>query len=237
MSKQKEIVLITGASSGIGKSLALELSGKGYELILSSRNMDSLNDVANSVSKLGGKAHVIQMDIARSDSVKELFIKSKKIGFVGTVINNAGFGKFDSIQNIDIEGWDSQLSVNLRGSFLITKFFSESMMQNKRGMFVYINSVAGKKAYPYSSAYVASKFGLLGFSRSMRAELREHNIKVISVHPGAVDTAFWDNVEGDFPRNQMMSSENVAKTIVHAICAPDNVVLEELDIQRAEGDF
>ena len=237
MSKQKEIVLITGASSGIGKSLALELSGKGYELILSSRNIDSLNDVANSVSKLGGKAHAIQMDIARADSVKELFIKSKKIGFVSIVINNAGFGKFDSIQNIDIEDWDSQLSVNLRGSFLITKFFSESMMQNKRGMFVYINSVAGKKAYPYSSAYVASKFGLLGFSRSMRAELREHNIKVISVHPGAVDTAFWDNVEGDFPRNQMMSSENVAKTIVHAICAPDNVVLEELDIQRSEGDF
>ena len=237
MSKQKEIVLITGASSGIGKSLALELSGKGYELILSSRNMDSLNDVANSVSKLGGKAHAIQMDITSADSVKKLFVKAKKIGFVGIVINNAGFGKFDSIQNINIEDWDNQLSVNLRGSFLITKFFSESMMQNKRGMFVYINSVAGKKAYPYSSAYVASKFGLLGFSRSMRAELREHNIKVISVHPGAVDTAFWDNVEGDFPRNQMMSSENVAKTIVHAICAPDNVVLEELDIQRTEGDF
>ena len=237
MSKQKEIVLITGASSGIGKSLALELSGKGYELILSSRNMDSLNDVANSVSKLGGKAHVIQMDITRADSVKELFVKAKKIGFVGIVVNNAGFGKFDSIQNIDIEDWDSQLSVNLRGSFLITKFFSESMIHNKRGMFVYINSVAGKKAYPYSSAYVASKFGLLGFSRSMRAELREHNIKVISIHPGAIDTAFWDNVEGDFPRNQMMSSENVAKTIVHAICAPDNVVLEELDIQRTEGDF
>ena len=237
MSKQKEIVLITGASSGIGKSLALELSGKGYELILSSRNIDSLNDVANSVSKLGGKAHAIQMDITSADSVKKLFVKAKKIGFVGIVINNAGFGKFDSIQNINIEDWDNQLSVNLRGSFLITKFFSDSMMQNKRGMFVYINSVAGKKAYPYSSAYVASKFGLLGFSRSMRAELREHNIKVISVHPGAVDTAFWDNVEGDFPRNQMMSSENVAKTIVHAICAPDNVVLEELDIQRTEGDF
>ena len=237
MSKQKEIVLITGASSGIGKSLALELSSKGYELILSSRNTSSLDDVANSVSELGGKAHIVKLDITKADSVKKLFVKAKKIGFVGIVVNNAGFGKFDSIQNIDIEDWDSQLSVNLRGPFLITKFFSESMIQSKRGMFVYINSVAGKKAYPYSSAYVASKFGLLGFSRSMRAELKEHNIKVISVHPGAVDTAFWDNVEGDFPRSQMMSSENVAKTIAHAICAPDNMVLEELDIQRTEGDF
>ena len=99
------------------------------------------------------------------------------------------------------------------------------------------NSVAGKKGYAFSSAYVTSKFGLLGFSKSMRNELREHNIKVISVHPGAVDTNFWNNVEGDFPRDEMMSSENVAKSITHAILAPENVVLEEIDIQRTAGDF
>ena len=237
MSNQKKIALITGASSGIGRSLALELSSKGYELILSSRNIDLLNDVADNVSELGGKVHVIQMDIKDSSSVEELFVKSKKIGFVDIVVNNAGFGKFDKIQDIDIKDWDNQLSVNLRGSFLITKFFSKPMREKKKGMFVYINSVAGKKAYPYSSAYVASKFGLRGFSRSIRVELREHNIKVISVHPGAVDTAFWDNVKGDFPRGEMMSSKNIAESIVHSICAPDNVVVEELDIQRTKGDF
>ena len=237
MSKKKKIVLITGASSGIGKSLALKLSSKGYELILSSRKIDLLNEVVDNVSSLGGKAHAIQMDITNSNSVEALFIKSKEIGFVDVVVNNAGFGKFDKIQNINIEDWDAQLSVNLRGSFLITKFFSETMIQKKKGMFVYINSVAGKKAYPYSSAYVASKFGLLGFSRSMRAELREYNIKVVSVHPGAVDTAFWDNVEGDFPRSEMMDPENVSNSIVHAICVPDNMVIEELNIQRTKGDF
>ena len=237
MCKEKKIVLITGASSGIGKSLALKLSSKGCELILSSRKIDLLNEVVDNVSSLGGKAHAIQMDITNSNSVEALFIKSKEIGFVDVVVNNAGFGKFDKIQNINIDDWDAQLSVNLRGSFLITKFFSEAMIQKKKGMFVYINSVAGKKAYPYSSAYVASKFGLLGFSRSMRAELREHNIKVVSVHPGAVDTAFWDNVEGDFPRSEMMDPENVANSIAHAICVPDNMVIEELNIQRTKGDF
>ena len=76
--------------------------------------MSSLNDVANNVSELGGKAHVFHMDIESADSVEKLFIKSKEIGFVDIVINNAGFGKFDSIQNINIKDWDSQLSVNLR---------------------------------------------------------------------------------------------------------------------------
>ena len=111
------------------------------------------------------------------------------------------------------------------------------MIVNKKGMFVYINSVAGKKAYPYSSAYVASKFGLLGFSRSIREELREYNIKVISVHPGAVDTALWDNIDVDFSRKEMMKSNNIAKSITYAICSPDNVVIEEMDIQRTKGDF
>ena len=130
-----------------------------------------------------------------------------------------------------------QINVNLRGAFLVTQAFSKPMIKNKNGMFVYINSVAGKKGYAFSSAYVASKFGLLGFSKSMRNELREHNIKVISIHPGAVDTNFWNNVKGDFPRDEMMTSKNVAKSIVHAILVPENIVLEEVDIQRTAGDF
>ena len=231
------IALITGASSGIGRYLSVELSRKGFEVILASRDLDKLDDTAALIDKDGGKSHIVSVDVSSEDSIKKLYEKSLKIGFVGTVINNAGFGKFDKIQDIDVEDWDAQLSVNLRGSFLITKFFSEPMIEKKKGMFVYINSVAGKKAYPYSSAYVASKFGLLGFSRSMRSELREHNIKVVSVHPGAVDTAFWNNVEGDFPRNEMMDSKHVANSIAHAICVPDNIVIEELDIQRTEGDF
>ena len=104
-------------------------------------------------------------------------------------------------------------------------------------MFVFINSVAGKKAYPFSSAYVASKFGLLGFSRSLREEMREHNVKVISVHPGAINTPFWDNIDANFSTKDMMNSGNVAQTILHAVLAPDNVVIEEIDIQRTLGDF
>lgn len=237
MSSLNKIALVTGASSGIGKSLAIQLSEIGFQVILCSRRKELLNDIEREIFDLGGKAHSIELDVTKSSSVENLFEESNKIGFVDVVINNAGFGKFDKIQNTSIEDWDNQISVNLRGCFLITKLFSGPMIENKSGTFVYINSVAGKKAYPYSSAYVSSKFGLLGFSRSIREELREHNIKVVSVHPGAVDTAFWNNANVDFPREEMMSSKDVSRSIVHAISAPSNIVLEEIDIQRTQGDF
>ena len=232
-----QIALVTGASSGIGRCVALELSKKGFEVIISSRNIQGLNKTQNLISDIRGKSHVIKIDISDPKSVENLFIESQKIGFVDVVVNNAGFGKFDKIENISLEDWDMQINVNLRGAFLVTQLFSKPMIENKKGMFVYINSVAGKKGYPFSSAYVTSKFGLLGFSKSIRNELREHNIKVISIHPGAVDTSFWDNVKGDFPRDKIMSPENVAKSIIHAISAPDNLVIEEIDIQRTAGDF
>ncbi len=237
MSKKNQIALVTGASSGIGQSVAVELSTKGFEVIISSRNTEGLNQTKKLIDSVGGNCHVIQMDISNHESVEKLFVESQKIGFVDVVINNAGLGKFDRLENISLEDWDMQINVNLRGAFLVTQAFSKPMIENKSGMFVYINSVAGKKGYAYSSAYVTSKFGLLGFSKSMRNELREHNIKVISIHPGAVDTNFWNNVKGDFPRDEMMTSKNVAKSIVHAILAPENIVLEEIDIQRTAGDF
>ena len=119
----------------------------------------------------------------------------------------------------------------------MSHYIAESMIKRKTGRLVFINSVAGINAYPYSSAYVASKFGLRGFTASLREELREHNIKVISVHPGAIDTPFWNNVNVDFPKDEMLKSDDVAESVVHAILAPNNVVQEEVVIRRTGGDF
>ncbi len=233
----KKNILVTGASSGIGKYLAIELAKNNFNIILTSRTKHKLESTAEEVKQIGSTCHCIAVDLSDKDSIKELYDHTLKIGFVDTVVNNAGFGKFDKLQDVSADDWDAQISVNLRAPFLITKLFSEPMIENKRGMFVYINSVAGKKAYPFSSAYVSSKFGLRGFARSIREEFRDYGIKVVSVHPGAVDTGFWDKLDVNFPRHEMMSSQNVAKTISHAITVPENIVLEEIDIQRTAGDF
>ena len=129
------------------------------------------------------------------------------------------------------------MNTNLTGAFLMSKIVLKNMIIKKEGKIVFINSVAGKKAYPFSSAYVSSKFGLTGFASSLREELRQDNIKVISIHPGSIDTPFWDNINFDFPKDQMLSSKDVAQTIVEAILAPNNLVCEELVIRRTAGDF
>ena len=97
--------------------------------------------------------------------------------------------------------------------------------------------MAGLHPYKNSTAYVASKFGLRGFTSSLREELREHNIKVISVHPGAIDTPFWNNINADFPRKEMISADDLADSIINSILAKNNVVHEEIVIRRTAGDF
>ena len=235
----KNLLLVTGASSGIGREISRKLCKEGYEVILASRSKEKLNSLHNELRKLGHKSHVIPCDIRVEDEVNDLYEKSSKLGFVDCVINNAGIGKFSSINKMSIEDWDEQISTNLRSSFLTTRLFVKKMIEKKEGKFVFINSVAGKYGHSFSSstAYVASKYGLKGFADSLRTELREHNIKVISVYPGAVDTNFWDSINLDFPRDEMLSSSDIAETIFHAIAAPNSSVIEDLVVRRTGGDF
>ena len=148
-----------------------------------------------------------------------------------------GLGKFSKVEDVAIEDWDRQLDVNLRASFLVSQAFIPGMKQRLNGTLAFMNSVAGKKGYPYSAAYVASKYGMRGLADSLREELREDNIKVISIHPGAVDTPFWDGTGVNFPREEMLSTHTLAQSIVHAIQSPGNFAVEELVVRRTAGDF
>ena len=236
INKNSKIALVTGASTGLGESISIKLALKGFKVVLASRNEKKLNCLKNVISEKGGNSQVIITDVSNEEDVKKLY-STIDVDKIDVVVNNAGLGVFNKIQDISIDEWDNQLNTNLRGSFLITKHVSRSMIKRKAGKLVFINSVAGINAYPYSSAYVASKFGLRGFTSSLREELREHNIKVISVHPGAIDTPFWNNVNVDFPKTEMLKSDDVADTIIHAILSPNNLVQEEIVIRRTAGDF
>ena len=233
----KDIVLVTGASSGIGEAISRKFSSENYQVILSSRSKDKLIKLNKEILDLGYKSHLIPCDVSKEDDVKNLYKESLKIGFVNCIINNAGFGKFSKIEDVSTTEWDQQINTNLKGSFLVVREFVKDMIDKKDGKIVFINSVAGKYGYPFSAAYVSSKFGLKGLADSLRNELRVYNIKVISIHPGAIDTNFWDNINVDFPREEMLSSSDIADTVFHAVEAPNSVVLEEVIIRRTAGDF
>mgnify|MGYP001336066890 FL=1 len=237
MSISKKNAIVTGASTGLGKHLSIELSQNNYHVFLIARNIEKLEIVKENILDSGGDCSVFAADISNDNDIDKISEVVDKIAQVDVLVNNAGIGIFNKIENTSVDEWDKHISVNLRGSFLMSKMVVPNMKKNKSGKIVFINSVAGLHPYPYSSAYVASKFGLTGFSSSLREELRESNIKVLSYHPGAIDTPFWNNSKTDFPRKEMLSSKDVAESIVSSILAKKNIVHEQVIIRRTAGDF
>ena len=237
MNNSKPIAVVTGASTGIGEQISLKLSSSGYHVILISRSEKKLLKVQEKIENTGNHCQVLPVDISKLDLLSCIKEQIKHPNKVEVLVNNAGIGFFNKFEDVTIENWEQQINTNLRGSFLMSQFFVPYMKDNRSGKILFVNSVAGLSPYPFASAYVASKYGLTGLSASLREELREYNIKVISVHPGAVDTPLWDKSESDFPREEMLLAKDVSNTIVQAILSPNNLVCEEIIIRRTAGDF
>ena len=237
MSISKKNAIVTGASTGLGKHISIKLSQNNYHVFLIARNIEKLELVKKNILDSGGDCSIFSADISNDNDIDKVSEVINKIAQVDVLVNNAGIGIFNKIENTSVDEWDKHISINLRGSFIMSKMVVPNMKKNKSGKIIFINSVAGLQPYPFSSAYVASKFGLTGFSSSLREELRESNIKVLSYHPGAIDTPFWNNSKTDFPRKEMLSSEDVADSVVSSILAKKNIVHEQVIIRRTAGDF
>ena len=232
-----QVAIITGASSGIGKCLSIDLAEIGYRVILVARSTEKLQKLSDEIRAKGGGCLTIPADIAIPSEIEKIRRQANSYGDVSLVINNAGVGNFNKIEDVTLEDWNHQMDINLRGSFLVSQAFIPNMKKLNEGRLVFINSVAGKQAYPYSSVYVSSKHALRGLADSFREELREDNIKVISIYPGAINTPFWNSIGTDFPKSEMLKVENVSKTIINAIEAPENCTVEEIVVRRTKGDF
>ena len=232
----KPIAIITGASTGIGQSLSIKLSDK-YFIYLVSRNKEKLQKTAELIKNKNNLCKMIVADVSRSKSIDLIYSQIKNKQDIELLVNNAGIAIFNNISKLSIDDWDKQLNTNLRGCFLMTKMIIDDLKSKKTGKIVFINSVAGLNPYKDSTAYVASKHGLRGFSSALREELREYNIKVISVYPGAIDTPLWNNMGMDDLRQEMMTIDDISGIIINAINSPNNCTTEEITIRRVAGDF
>ena len=232
----KPIAIITGASTGIGRNLAIKFSSK-YFIYLISRNEKNLNETKYLIEKAGGECKIIVSDISKSDSIDVIYSQIKNKSKIDLLINNAGIGIFKNISETTIEDWNNTINTNLTGSFLMTKMIIDQLKLNKSGKIVFISSVAGLQPYKNSTAYVSSKYAIRGFASSLREELRDYNVKVITVFPGAVNTPIWNNKNMDELRDGMMKANDLSDTIYHAVNSPNNCVTEEITIRRTAGDF
>ena len=208
----KPIAIITGASTGLGRSLSVKLSDQ-YFICLISRKQEKLKKTEALILGKNNQCQIIEADVCKEDSIDSIYSQIKNKSNIELLINNAGVALFKDITKLKIKDWDKQLNTNLRAPFLMTKMIVDDLKSKKTGKIVFINSVAGINPYRDSTAYVASKHGLKGFASALREELREHNVKVISIYPGAINTPLWDDLDMDSFRSDMMDRDDVCDII------------------------
>ncbi len=232
-----EVLIITGASSGIGRSVARQLAWWDGLLVLSGRSETRLGETRTEVEAAGGRAITFARDLTEPDAAVELVSEGEKHGSLTAVVLAAGAATGGKILDQPTAELQATLETNLVAPYRLARAALQVMAPRKQGHLILINSVAGMKAFPASSAYVAAKHGLRGFTESLRLEAREHQIAVTSIYPGATDTSWWDRIPGDFPRERMLPPDDVAAAVDLALRLGPHSVVEELILRHQAGDF
>jgi len=203
---QGRIALVTGASQGIGRAVALELGRQGATVALAARNQSKLADVAAEIAAAGGQAAAFALDVASEESIKT---GAKAIldryGKVEILVNNAGITRDDLAMKMKRADWDDVLSTNLTGAFLLTQALMRPMMKNRWGRIVNITSVVGRTGQTGQVNYAASKAGMIGMTRSLARELASRGITVNAVAPGYIETAMTHVLSEELVK-QMLAS-------------------------------
>ncbi|WP_067845716.1 3-ketoacyl-ACP reductase [Alicyclobacillus mali (ex Roth et al. 2021)] len=221
--------IVTGAGKGIGKAIAEHLAKEGVSLGLIARTESDLDRVADSIRNTYGVSVYTQAaDIADRPSIESAVQHlQNQLGQVDVLINNAGIASFGTVVDMPVEEWERIVRVNLLGTYYATHAILPHMIQRNRGHIVNVSSTAGEKGSATTSAYSASKFGLLGFTESLMYEVRKHNIRVMALLPSTVNTELARNVGlklGD--EDHQMQPEDVAELVVDALRLPNRVLLK-----------
>ena len=237
MSKEKPGIWITGASSGIGRSAAIEFAKTGAKVFVSGRRAAELERINTELDSDKISVEVYPCNVASQTNVDQTVKKILVNNKIDCLINNAGITSFKLAEENSINEINDIINTNLLGSIYAMKAVLPQMISNKSGTIINILSVVTKKTFTKSSIYSASKWGLLGYSNSLREEVRKYNIKVINVIPGATSTPIWSKEMRDQFSNRMMNSEDIARVLVWAFLQKENLVTEELLLRPIEGDL
>ena len=244
-------ILITGASSGIGKASATKFAKKGYDLIITARRKDKLENLANKLrEKYAVKVLPLCFDIRNYDEVKNAVDTIKSSGkAVDILLNNAGLAKgFHEIHKGKIEDWEIMIDTNLKGLLYMTRLIAPSMVRRKNGHIINIASTAGKEVYPKGNVYCASKHAVDALTKAMRIDLHKYNIKVSQVAPGHVEETEFALVrfDGDNKKAKIYddfvptNSKDIANIIYFIASQPKHVNIQDVLVmgtQQASSNF
>lgn len=237
MVKNKTGVWITGASSGIGKAAAKEFARTGSNVFVSARRVTELERLNNELNDENLKLNILPCNVASQSNVDQVVKKILADSKLDCLVNSAGLTSFKLAQENSIQEINDIINTNLLGSIYTIKAVLPHFIQNGGGTIINILSVVVSKIFTRSSAYSASKAGLLAYTNSLREEVREHNIRVINIIPGATETPMWSQEVRKEKSDLMMSADDIARVIVSAYLQKNNIVTEEIILRPLTGDL
>ncbi|QYK51644.1 MAG: SDR family oxidoreductase [Anaerolineales bacterium] len=222
----KPVILITGASSGIGAATARLFAANGYRVALAARRLKRLQTLQAELEAAGGEALAIQADVSDAASIQAMVQRTlEAYGHIDLLFNNAGFGRTKWLEELDPQDdIAAQVNTNLTGAILAARAVLPSMMHRRGGHIINMSSVSGWLATPTYSVYAATKFGLRGFSDALRREVGVYNIRVSVIYPGAVTT--------DFSTHSGASRKTALSTPKSLVLTPEQVAQAVLSLAR-----
>lgn len=227
---QDKVVVVVGATGGIGSAVARKLADGGATLVLAARDSSKLDALAGELSAT--EVLCVPTDITDLQQVETLMQTTvEHFGQIDALINAAGAGILKQWNKLEPADLDAMLDLNLKGSFYTSQAAANVMKDRKSGHICNVIGILGKHSMAMGTAYCASKFGVVGFSKCMADELRRYGVKFTLFYFGGVDSPFWDNVSLKVDRSKMLSTETAANAIMFALSADPQAVPMEINIQ------
>ena len=207
MRLKDKTVIITGGGRGIGRAIALGFAQEGAQVIVAARTEKEIVDIAEEIRNKGGQSLATVCDISNEEDVRNMVNATlEKFGKIDVLINNAGIGNVRPVYGISLEAFEKVLNVNLIGTFLCTKHVWKPMKSSGKGSIINVSSLGGLKGYSFLSAYCASKWGQIGFTKACAEEGKNDNIRVNAIAPGKADTALRELIKED--KSKMLTAND-----------------------------
>ncbi len=237
MVENKYGIWITGASSGIGRAAAIEFARVGTNVCVSSRRVSELQRLNSELNEEKLAVNIYPCNVASSANVEQTVKKIFSENNINCLINNAGITSFKKAELNSVQEINDIINTNLLGSIYTIKYVLPHFIEKGGGTIINILSVVTKKIFTHSSAYAASKMGLMGYTNSLREEIRKYNIRIINIIPGATDTSMWSSEVRKVNSEKMIKPEDIAQLIVRLYLQKGNMVTEEIMVRPITGDL
>ncbi|MBT9187557.1 SDR family oxidoreductase [Zobellia russellii] len=244
MNIKDKVIIITGASSGIGEATALKLSKEGAKVVLTARREDRLKDLKEKIENNGGEALIVTGDVTSKSDYEELVNKTlEKFNTIDALINNAGLMPLSYVEKLKTDEWEKMVDVNIKGVLNGVAAVLPTMIENKGGNIINISSSAAHNYFPGGAVYCATKSAVKMFSEGLRQELApKYGINVTSIEPGAVSTELTDTITDEdiketFKEMQKMTfleAEDIAEAIHYALVQPARANINDVFIMPTE---